>query len=243
MSIGKVAKLTGVSVRTLHYYDEIGLLIPSEISDAGYRYYDETELEILQQIMFYRELDFSLDDIQQIMKSDGYDKLHALKRQKELLMLKQERLTKLISLIDNTIKGEKSMSFNEFDMSEIEKAKNEYSAEVKERWGNTDAYAQSNEKTKNYSKEKWQEITEDGDRIFEWFAKNMDKSMNDQEVLDMVKEWQDLITSNFYTCTPEILSGLAEMYICDERFKKNIDKYAEGTAQFLHDAIKEYCKG
>lgn len=242
MSVGRVSKLTGVSVRTLHYYNEIKLLNPSEISEAGYRLYDECDLEELQQIMFFRELDFSLEDIQKIVKSPDYDKKEALENQKNLLQIKEKRLKKLISLIDKTLEGEKTMSFKEFDLSEIERAKKEYAAEVKERWGDTKTYAENEQKTKEYGTKQWKLIDEKAAEIFLWFANNQDKKPNDEEALQAVKRWQEYITEKFYTCTNPILSGLADMYIGDERFKNNIDKYGNGTAQFMHDAIKEYCK-
>lgn len=241
MSVGKVSKLTGVSVRTLHYYNEIGLLCPSETSDAGYRFYDDADVELLQQIMFYRELEFTLEEIGQIISSSNYDKTQALQNQKHLLELKQKRLNNLINLIDKTLKGESTMSFKEFDMSQMEKAKKEFAAEVKEKWGNTQAYAESEKKTKNYGSKEWSKINEESSKIFSWFSQNTDKNPSEPEVLEMVKSWQDYITKSFYTCTNEILFSLADMYVCDERFKNNIDQFGEGTAQFMHDAIKEYC--
>ena len=111
MKISDVAKLTGVTVRTLHYYDEIGLLKPSEVTQAGYRVYNDTDLEVLQQILFFRELDFSLEDIRKIMQNPAYEKESALRKQKELLMQKRSRLDSLISLVDKTLKGEQDMSF------------------------------------------------------------------------------------------------------------------------------------
>ncbi|NCC87510.1 MAG: MerR family transcriptional regulator [Clostridia bacterium] len=242
MSVGKVSKLTGVSVRTLHYYDEIGLLCPSEISDAGYRFYDDADVEFLQQIMFYRELEFTLEEIAQILSSSNYDKIQALQNQKHLLGLKQKRLKKLINLIDKTLKGESTMSFKEFDMSQMEKAKKEFAEEVKEKWGNTSAYAESEQRTKNYGSKEWTKINEKSSKIFLWFAQNTDKNSSEPEVLEMVKTWQDYITNNFYKCTNEILFSLADMYVYDERFKNNIDQFGEGTAQFMRDAIKEYCR-
>ena len=134
-SISEMAKLSGVSVRTLHYYDEIGLLKPSEVvSDTGYRYYDELAMERLQQILFYRELDFPLKEIVKIMKSSEYNKEDALNKQRALLKLKRKRLDRLICLLDASLKGERNMSFKEFDMSEIEIAKEQYAKEVEERY-------------------------------------------------------------------------------------------------------------
>ena len=146
MNISSVAKLTGVTVRTLHYYDEIGLLKPSEVTEAGYRIYSDTDLEVLQQILFFRELDFSLDDIRKIMQNPAYEKESALRRQKELLLQKRSRLDSLISLVDKTLKGERDMSFRQFDTTMIEETKKKYAAEAKQRWGGTAAYAEYKEK-------------------------------------------------------------------------------------------------
>lgn len=241
LKIKEVAELTGVTVRTLHYYDEIGLLKPSEITEAGYRLYDENALAVLQQILFFKELDFELNEIRDIMTNTAFDKTEALKKQKELLNKKRERIDKLVTLIDNTIKGESSMSFKEFDMTEIENTKKKYAKEVKERWGNTDAYTESQKKTKNYSKEQWQEIDEESREILKAFAANMDKAPHSEEVQALVKEWQDFITARYYNCTKEILQGLGLMYVQDERFKKNIDRNGDGTAEFISKAIEIYC--
>ena len=138
-SISETARLCGVSVRTLHYYDEIGLLPPSGTTESGYRYYSEEALEVLQQILFYRELEFPLKEIRNILSHPDYDKRLALQRQKELLQMKKERLEKLIGLADRQLKGENTMSFQEFNQSEINAVKKKYAEEVKERWGDSSA--------------------------------------------------------------------------------------------------------
>jgi DNA-binding transcriptional MerR regulator len=242
LKINEVAKLTGITVRTLHYYDEIGLLKPSQITEAGYRLYDEKDLAILQQILFFKELDFPLTEIKDIITNPNFDEGKALKNHKELLIKKRERIDKLITLVDNTIKGEDNMSFKEFDMTEIENNKNKYAKEVKERWGDTDAYAESQKKTQSYSKEQWKEITKETEDIFKAFADNRDKSPSSQEVQELVKRWQDFITKRYYKCTDEILQGLGLMYVNDERFKENIDKSGVGTAKLMSEAIAIYCQ-
>jgi DNA-binding transcriptional MerR regulator len=238
MLIKDFAKACGVSVRTLHYYDEIGLLKPSFVDEwTGYRYYDENSLLRMQEIMFYRELDFSLKNISQIISSPYYDKEKALSQQKKLLILKKERLEKLIFSIDDAMKGKVVM--NAFDNSEFEK----YKDEAKEKWGNTTAYAEYSEKSKNYGKDKFSAISGEMAEIFSKFNRAMKNSDADSdEAQALVKELQDYITNNFYTCTKEILSGLGQMYVYDERFKNNIDKAGEGTAEFVSEAIKIYCK-
>jgi DNA-binding transcriptional MerR regulator len=241
LKVNEVAKLAGVTVRALHYYDEIGLLSPAEITDSGYRLYDDTALEKLQQILFFRELDFSLDEIRKIMQSPNYDRHEALKKQKELLLKKRQRLDRLIELIQKTIKGDAEMSFKEFDTSEIEEHKRKYAEEVRERWGNTDAYRESEKKTASYTAEQWKALGSEAADIFRGFAEIRHLEPESEKAQALVKKWQDHITAYYYTCTKEILSGLGAMYTCDERFRKNIDAYGEGTAEFMSKAIAVYC--
>ena len=242
MKINEVAKLTGITVRTLHYYDEIGLLKPSNITEAGYRLYDNKSLEKLQQILFFRELDFPLIEIKEIISNPNYDDRQALTKHKELLVKKKQRLEGLVNLVDKILEGGNTMSFNEFDMTEIEKMKDQYSKEVKERWGDTNAYKESENKTKNLNSEQWEQLTKESNLIFEEFSINIKENPDSQIARQLVKKWQNYITQNFYNCTNEILLGLSYMYVEDERFKKNIDKYGEGTAEFMSKAIKLYCK-
>lgn len=239
MQITEFAKLTGVSVRTLHYYDEIGLLKPAEVDEwTGYRFYDEKNLEKMQQIMFYRELDFSLKSIIGILSSPDFDKQKALDEQKKLLILKKERLEKLIFAIDCAKKGEIIM--NAFDNTEFENYKNE----AKERWGNTDAYKEYSQKSKGYSEEKFNALGEGMEKVLEEFAicMNSGATFDSEEAQKLVKKLQNYITENFYTCTNEILASLGQMYVADERFKNNIDKHSVGTTEFVSKAIEEFCK-
>lgn len=241
MQINEFAKLTGVTVRTLHYYDSIGLLKPSAVDDRnGYRFYDERCLERMQEILFYRELDFPLKEIQAILSSPEYDKKSALKEQKHLLILKKERLERLISALDSAMKGE-TITMNTFDNSEFEAQREKYAAEAKKKWGNTAAYKEYSER--DQTKEQQDRAFSGMESIMEEFAECRTNgiSSDSSEALALAKKWQNHITDNFYNCTKEILWGLAEMYIADERFKTNIDKHGNGTAQFMHDAIKAYC--
>ncbi len=242
MKINEVARLTGVTVRTLHYYDEIGLLKPSLVTEAGYRLYDKDALETLQQILFFRELEFPLGEIKEIMTNPNYKKQEALIKHKELLTRKRNRLNKLIQLVDDTMEGASNMSFKEFDTTDIEKAKKEYAKEVKMRWGNTDAYKESEEKTKSYDGKKWEMMNAESEAIFQEFEKIKDKEPDCKEARELVVKWQEYITTNFYTCTKEILAGLGAMYVADERFTNNIDRFGAGTAAFMSAAIEAYCK-
>ncbi len=241
MKISEVAKLSGITVRTLHYYDEIELLKPSETTEAGYRMYSSEDLERLQQILFFRELDFPLNEIKEIMLNPNYDKNEALNKHKEFLIEKRKRIDGLITLIDKTIKGDNNMSFKEFDNSKIEENKRKYAEEVKNRWGNTDAYKEYEKKTSSYDGNSWNEINEGMVEILKEFADNREEDPNSDIIQSLVEKWQSYITSNFYNCTKEILSCLGLMYIGDERFKENIDKYGEGTAEFMAKAIEIYC--
>jgi DNA-binding transcriptional MerR regulator len=239
MQIKEFADFTGVSVRTLHYYDEIGLLKPADVDeDTGYRYYDENSILRMQEILFYRELDFSLKSIKEILSSPNYDKNKALNEQKQLLTLKKERLERLISAIDGAVKGENVM--NAFDNSEFEK----YKVEAQERWGETDAYKEHTEKTKDYSKAKWSGLAEEMDDIMGEFSVCMKNGETSDSVQaqTLVKKLQNHINDNYYTCTNEILAGLGQMYVADERFRNNIDKHGDGTAEFINQAIEIYCK-
>ena len=238
MQIKEFAELVGVSVRTLHYYDEIGLLVPACVDRCtGYRYYDESSILRMQEILFYRELDFSLKSIKEILSSPNYETKKALKEQKKLLTLKKERLERLISAIDDAMKGENIMKA--FDNSEFES----YKTEAKEKWGKTDAYKEHTEKTKSYSKDKWNSLAEGMNDILAELAVCMKngEDPSSAEAQSLVKTLQSHITENYYHCTNEILAGLGKMYVADERFKNNIDKHADGTAEFICEAIEVYC--
>lgn len=241
MQIKEFADFTGVSVRTLHYYDEIGLLKPAYVEEqTGYRYYDNVCLERMQEILFYRELDFPLKNICEMLSSPGYDRQDALEKQRRLLILKKKRLERLIDALDSVKRGECVMKA--FENKEYEETRKQYEKEVKERWGGTDAYKEHQEKTKGYSKENWQEANAGLEEILEEFAlcKNGGASPDSKEALALVEKLQGHITNQYYTCTNEILAGLGKMYVADDRFRKNIDKHGEGTAAFVSEAIEKY---
>ncbi len=242
LQIKEFAELTGVSVRTLHYYDEIGLLKPSYVDEQnGYRFYDENSLERMQEILFYRELDFPLKSIAEILASPNYDKQKALAEQKRLLTIKKNRLERLIAALEQAEKGEITMSA--FDNSEYETARQQYEDEAKQRWCSTDAYKESRAKTARYSKDKWNDVLAGMNGVFDEFAecKKCGESADSDTAQRLVKKLQDYITANFYHCTDDILTGLGQMYVCDERFKNNINSHGEGTAEFASEAIKIYC--
>ena len=239
MLIREFAAYTGVSVRTLHYYDEMGLLTPAYVDEhTGYRWYDEQSLLRMQSILFYRELDFPLKSIREILSSPEYDQQRALSEQKKLLTLKKERLERLIAAIDNAAKGENIMTA--FDNSEFE----QYQAEAKEKWGSTAAYGQFTEKTKNYSGSNWQSAADGLNAVFAAFAQCMQSgyASDSAAAQEIVKQLQDFITANYYPCTNEILQGLGQMYVADERFARNIDKNGAGTAEYAGQAIAVFTR-
>lgn len=240
MQIKEFSLLTEVSVRTLHYYDEIGLLKPDEVDrENGYRYYGERAFEKMLEILFLRELGFSLKSIKEILSSPTYNKKEAFRKQKELLNLKKAKIEKMISVLEEAEKGE--LKIMTIDYS-YEKTRKQYEAEVKEKWGSTDAYKESQQKTATYSKEKWNDVSSGLDEVIAEFAKAKAEGETAEDSTSLAEKLQQYITDNFYTCTKEILTGLGEMYVLDERFKENIDKHDEGTAEFMREVIRIYCR-
>lgn len=239
MTVHEVSKLTGVSIRTLQYYDKIGLLHPAEYSDAGYRLYDECDLEKLQQILLFRELEFPLKDIREIIDSPDFDRDRALKQQIELLILKREHINNLITLARGIqLTGGRGMDFTAFDTRKLD----EYAREAKESWGSTEAYKEF--ETKNGNKT-LTELKQTGEALMEIVAKfgqMKDRDVSDQAVQDQVRKLQEFITEHYYTCTDEILSGLGKMYAGGGEFTKNIDEAGgDGAAEFANKAIQFYC--
>ena len=152
----------------------------------------------------------------------------------------EDDLEKLINIVNEALKGDGKMSFKEFDMTEIVNYQEKYKKEVIEKWGSTDTYSESMEKTSNYSKNDWADINKEADRIYKGLAKNMHKQPESEQVQSLTNEWREHITKYFYNCTLDILSGLGKTYITDERFKKNIDRYRTGLAEFMSKAIEYY---
>lgn len=226
--VKEVADMVGVSVRTLHHYDQIGLLKPGNVTDVGYRLYNDEDLERLQQILFFKELDFNLQEIKGILDNPNFNRKHALAVHKELLIEKRKRLDRIIESVDRTIgsiEEEKEMTkkemFDAFDMSEIEKHQEKYAAETKEKYGNTDAYKESMKKTSKYTKEDWARIAARRDETNSRIIANMHKGPADPEVQNGVGELRQQITDNYYNCTPEIFRGL-EIYMSMMRGSQQI---------------------
>lgn len=245
--ISEVAKLSGVSVRMLHHYDNIGLLIPSEKSDKNYRLYSDEDIKRLYQILIFKELEFSLKEIKNILDDENFDREKALRLQRELIVEKRKRMDNILNSIDEVIdnlEGDKAMSnkdFKAFSYEEIKKHEEKYKEETEKRYGKSNAYKECNDKTGKYSKNDWENISKEADSIYKKLADLMDRQLEDTEVQDLVDQWRNHISKNYYNCTIDIFRGLALMYVADERFTKNIDKYKDGLAQFLSDAMNVYC--
>ena len=240
MTVNEASKLTGVSIRTLQYYDKIGLLHPAKYTEAGYRLYDDAALETLQQILLFRELEFSLKDIKEIISSPDFDRSKALEQQIELLKLKKEHIENLIDLaLGIKAIGVKPLKFDAFDTRKID----EYAAQAKAAWGTTPAYKEYEEKSKGRTKEDNLKIHQGMIDIFGEFGQIRNTDPASEEAQEMVKKLQDYITEHMYTCTKEILGGLGMMYGGGGDFTTNIDKMGgEGTAEFASRAIEIYCR-
>ena len=195
MTINKVSKLAGVSIRTLQYYDKIGLLKPAKYTESGYRLYDDTALEILQQILLWKELEFSLKEIKQMLSSSNFDKNKALKQQITLLTMKKEHLENLITFARGIqLIGVKTMDFSVFDTRKID----EYAKQAKERWGTTKEYKESQQKAENRTKEEEQVIMKAFMELFVEFGKLKDNGPDSIDSQNQVKKLQEYITENFY---------------------------------------------
>ena len=226
MTVNDVSKMTGVSIRTLQYYDNIGLLKPSGRTDTGYRLYDDTALERLQQILLFRELEFSLKDISRIISADNFDRDKALEQQIELAH--KIRTT-----------GVDIMDFSVFDTKKMK----EYEAKAKEQWGNTAQYEQYEEKTSSMSDDEKSNVNKRFMMIFAEFGKLKDKWPDSKEVQQQVETLRRFITDNYYDCNTDILSSLGTMYAAGGEFTDNIDRYGgTGTAVFTAKAIEIYCR-
>ena len=239
-TVKEVSLLTGVSVRALHHYDAIGLLKPTRVTEAGYRLYDDTALRRLQTILLFRQLQFPLKEIRDILDSPGFDPMEALTQQIHLLELQRKHLYNLISharKIQTT--GVFSMDFSTFDTTELD----QYTAEAKARWGKTKAWQEYEQKAAGQTAEQKQSTGDALMDIFARFGKIRHLSPESQEAQELVASLQDFITRHYYTCTKPILRGLGQMYIAGDSMTENIDKAGgQGTAEFAHQVIKIYCK-
>jgi DNA-binding transcriptional MerR regulator len=241
-TVGQVAKAAGVTVRTLHHYDEIGLLSPRGRSTAGYRRYDEADLERLQHIRYYRELGFPLEEIAAILDEPGVDPAAHLRRQHELLTVRIKRLQEMVTAIEFAMEAskmnipltpeERFEVFGDFDPDA-------HAEEAERRWGGTDAYRESNRRAAQHSKEDWLRIkaeNEDwGRRLVAAMASGA--PADGPEAMELAEEHRQIISRWFYECTYEIHTGLADMYLADPRFTETYENMAPGLAGYLSEAI------
>ncbi|MFF8844774.1 MerR family transcriptional regulator [Streptomyces sp. NPDC015127] len=241
-SVGEVARFAGVTVRTLHHYDGIGLLSPGGRSHAGHRRYDDADLDRLQQILFYRELGFPLDEVAALLDDPDADPQEHLRRQHELLSARITRLKEMAAAVERAMEAkkmginltpeEKFEVFGDFDPDD-------YAEEVVQRWGDTDAYKESARRSASYTKEDWQRIQREGDEITGRFVALMEagEEAGSEAAMDVAEEHRRWISRNHYACSYEMHTCLGEMYVTDERFTRNIDKAKQGLAAYERDAI------
>ncbi len=240
MTVHEVSKLTGVSVRALHHYDQLGLLKPAEVTEAGYRLYDEGSLARLQSILLFRELQFPLKDIGQILDSPTFDRNKALDQQIRLLELQKEHLENLIAFAKGMkLVGVKRMTdFTAFDTKKID----DYAREAKASWGQTKEWQEYEQKSKGRTKEQTAAISEGMMDIFKDFGAIRDTDPAAEPAQTLVKRLQSYITEHFYTCSDEILLSLSGMYGGGGSMTENIDKAGgPGTGEFAARAIAVHC--
>ena len=224
MKVNEVSKLTGVSIRTLQYYDSIGLLKPSGHTEAGYRLYDDTALERLQQILLFRELEFSLKEIREIIDRSGFDRNQALEQQIELLTLKKERLENL----DLTV----------FDTKKID----EYTKRAKAQWGETPEFREYEKKAESMTDVQQKDYANGLMMIFAEFGEMKEQDAAGDKAQQQVAKLQDYISEHYYSCSKEVLAGLGKMYNAGGEFTESIDSCGgKGTADFASRAIEIYC--
>ena len=243
LTVGAVARLAGVTVRTLHHYDEIGLLKASGRSDAGYRRYADADLDRLQRILFYRELGLGLDQIKDVMTDGGTDVNGHLRRQHAMLRDRIRRLERMVAAVETAMEArtmgidltpeERLEVFGDFDPDQ-------YTDEVEERWGDSDAYRESAKRAARYTKADWERIKAQGQAAIEQVVAAMSagEPADSPEAMDGAEAHRRQIDDAFYSCSYEMHVGLAEMYLADPRFTATYEKSAPGLAQYLHDAIK-----
>jgi DNA-binding transcriptional MerR regulator len=241
MRVGEVARKSGISVRTLHHYDEIGLIVPQR-TESGYRVYDDDEIALLQEVLFYRELGFPLDEIAALVSTPDHDRGDALRRQRDLVRRKIARTERLLEAIERSInahetgvamtKDEMLDVFGDFDPSE-------HAAEARERWGDTEAYATSMRRTASYTREDWEEVLRRMQTVNEAFLSLMadEVAPESERAMDVAEQHRAAISDSFYECTVDIHEGLGRMYVADPRFTRNIDKAGEGLAAYMSRAI------
>ena len=242
-SVGQVAGFAGVTVRTLHHYDEIGLLVPGERSTAGHRRYGDRDLDRLQKILFYRELGFPLDEVAALLDDPDADPRAHLRRQHELLTARIEKLRKMAAAVEHAMEARRmGINLTPEERFEVfgDKDPEQYAEEAEQRWGGTEAYAESQRRAARYTKADWQRMKAEVD---DWSARyaalvKAAEPAAGERAMDMAEEHRRHISAWFYDCPYEMHRCLAAMYVSDERFKAFYDSMAPGLAEHLREAIE-----
>jgi DNA-binding transcriptional MerR regulator len=242
-SIKEIASLACVSTRTIRYYDEIGLLLPSFTGKDGYRYYDHRSLLILQQILFFRRLEMPLKEIASILEMPTFNSVEMLQNHRQSLQKELQHTRKLITTIDNTIsmiKGDKEMTEQDLFIGFDE---GKYVQEVEDRWGDTDAYKQSIQRWSSYSEYQKEKIKNEGEEIItRMVGVHANCKPGDEVIQKAVGDYLAYLNKHFYNCNAEFLRGLSLMWVEDPRFAVNYERIREGGAQFVHEAVEIFCQ-
>lgn len=240
MMVKDVAELAGISVRTLHHYDDIGLLHPSETTEAGYRVYSDEDLALLQQILFFREIGFPLKQIREIVSRPDFNRREAMELHHKLLLEKRVRLERMIKTLEKTMKHEKGEieMTNEDKFAGFDFSSNPYEQEARERWGDQ-AVDESNAKLNKLSKTEQGQLGEEMNAIYRKLAALRNEPPASEEAQQAIGEWYDWL-NRMGKYSLEAFKGLGQMYVDDERFTRNIDQFGEGLARFMRDAMAEY---
>jgi MerR family transcriptional regulator, thiopeptide resistance regulator len=243
VNVGEVAALAGVTVRTLHHYDRIGLLSPSERTPAGYRRYTPSDLDRLHRVLVYRELGFPLEEIATLLDDPAADPVAHLRRQLALLRDRLDRTRVMVAAVEKEMEAHTmGISLTPEERFEVfgNDDPSQYDAEVEERWGRTDAYRESQRRTASCSKEDWLRVKAEGEDVERRFAEALRSGVpaDSEQAMDLAEEHRQQISRNFYDCPPEMHAGLGRMYVEDERFTAHYEQIAPGLAQYVSTAVQ-----
>ncbi|MDE7244293.1 MAG: MerR family transcriptional regulator [Oscillospiraceae bacterium] len=246
LAIHEMANLTGVTTRTLRYYDKIDLLKPSIVTETRYRLYTQDDLCRLQEILFFREIGFALKEIRSLLNAPNYNRIEAMKKHLSILEAQRERLEDIISLVKDRINGSSEISFSAFSNSKVLELQAKYREEVFERWGNTDSLREFetnfSAKAQKLQQEELETYMAFAQNIFERLSMYEDEAPDCAEIQKLVHEWQLFISDHFYPCDKKMLSYLSNLYIVDDRFNCFINRFGTGDlASFFNQAICVYC--
>jgi DNA-binding transcriptional MerR regulator len=243
MNVGQVAQLAGVTARTLHHYDRIGLLTPSERTAAGYRQYTASDLDRLHRILVYRELGFPLEEVATLLDDPDADPAAHLRRQLRLLRDRLERNRSMVAAVEKELEAyQMGIQLTPEERFEVfgENDPAQYDAEAEQRWGETDAYKESQRRASSYTKEDWLRIKAEGEDVERRFAEALQSGVpaDSEQAMDIAEEHRQQISRNFYDCPPEMHAGLGRMYVEDERFTAHYEQRAPGLAQYVSTAVQ-----